>query len=438
MRRGLFVAMSMLTSAVLAENKPKIAPVSVPIQRSISSSKQFVVYYSDGKVRSQLARKAEDVKAEWLGLFKLKDTWRAPIIIQVVSTRLPDSPRLVTNVYESDGGEIKVQIDVYDPSVLKGAEFDLEVYRALCLEYTYRKSPPKTGKAVSQPPAWLLEGLYADAVAREEGTPAGLFEMLVKSGPPPKLEAFLKLRPESLDATSRAVYRAQAMALLRAFLGMPNGAANLQHYLSSLHEIRSTDAGKLLDKFPELAAQPANLSKMWTLCLAHASASDRNKPFGMAETQNQLTLLLGISAPKDSKKPEAGIVTGPEALPLIARGQAGRFILQQKSEELLRLELRAHPIMRPIVEEYRLIATQLAAKPGRNVDKRLRKNMELQKAVVTRTDAIADYMNWFEASQLNTPSREFEAPISREGDGGIFKRNDAISRQLDDLESRGW
>jgi len=438
MRSGLFVAVSLLTTAVLAENTPKIAPMAGPIPRSISSSKQFIIYYPDGRVRSRLARKAEDLKGEWLRQFQLEDDWKAPIIIQVVSTRLPDSPRWATNVYESDGGELKVQIDIYDPSLVKGAEFDIEVYRALALEYACRKAPPKAGKVVSQPPAWLLEGLYANALAREEGIPAGLFEMLVKSGPPPKLEVFLKLRPESLDPTSRAVYRAQAMALLRAFLGLPDGAAHLEQYLSSLPAIRSTDAGKLLEKFPELAAQPTNLSKMWTLSLANAAASDRNKPFSMVETQNQLALLLGISAPKDIKKPEAGIVTGPEALPLIARGQAGRFILQQKSEDLLRLELRAHPILRPIVEEYRLIASQLAEKPGKNSDKRIRKNQELQKAVVTRAEAITDFMNWFETSQLNTPSLQFEATTGRDGTAEVFQRTDAISRQLDDLESRGW
>lgn len=438
MRPGLVLAGVFLATAAFAQNKPKIAPTPAPLQRSTSVSKQFVIYYNDGIVRSRLAGKTEDLKQEWLRRLRLKDEWKAPIIVQIVSTRLPDAPRLRTSVHESDGGEMKVQIDVFDPSSLKGPEFDLEVYRALALEYAYRKTPPKAGKPVTQPPAWLLEGLYEDNATRDEGIPSGLFEMLVRSGPPPKLEAFLKIRPESLDATSRAVYRAQAMALLRALLGLPGGPGHLAEYLSGLPGVNPADAGKLLQKFPDLAAQPGNLSKMWTLSLADASAADRSKPFGMAETQRQLALLLDFSTPKDPKKPEAGNVTGPEALQALARSGPGRYILKQKTEDLLRLELRAHPIMRPIAGEYRIIATELTVKPGRNLEKRIRKNMELQQAVVQRAGAIEDYLNWFEASQLTTPSREFDVTLGAPGTFEPFKRNDAISRQLDDLESRGW
>ncbi|MFZ4681568.1 MAG: hypothetical protein ACOYMS_03615 [Terrimicrobiaceae bacterium] len=438
MRPGLLLVAGFLATTAFAQNKPKLAPTPAPLQRSTSVSKQFVIYYFDGSVRSRLARKTEDLKQEWLRRFRMKDEWKAPIIVQIASTRLPDAPRLRTSVHESDGGEMKVQIDVFDPTSLKGPEFDLEVYRALALEYAYRKTPPKAGKAITQPPAWLLEGLYEDTATRDEGIPAGLFEMLVKSGPPPKLEAFLKIRPESLDATSRAVYRAQAMALLRALLGLPGGPGQLAEYLASLPGTNPADAGKLLQKFPELAGEPGNLSKLWTLSLANASASDRNKPFSMAETQRQLALLLDFSTPKDPKKPEAGNVTGPEALQALTRSGPGRYILKQKTEDLLRLELRAHPIMRPIAGEYRIIAAELSAKPGRNLEKRIRKNMELQQAVVQRAGSIEDYLNWFEASQLTTPSREFDATLNQASSFEPFKRNDAISRQLDDLESRGW
>lgn len=437
MRPGLAVAAWLsLTAAVFAQAKP--APVSGPVQRSISASKQFVIYFSDGAVRGRLARMAEDCKEEWLRSLAIsKDEWKAPIIIQVVSTRPPNAPAIATNLYLSDGGEMKVQIDIYDLTVMKGPELPLEIYRALCLEYMHRESPPKAGKAFSQPPAWLVEGMYENVVSREEGIPAGLFEMLVKSGPPPKIEIFLKMRPERMDATSRAVYRAQAMGLLRAFLSVQGGSKGLADYLASLGGRNPHDPDPLLEKFPLFGSQPGELSKVWTLSLANASAADRMKPLGMAETRRQLGLLFEISAPKDPKKPAGEIVKGPEAMQAIARGDSGRYTLQQKAEDLLRLEMRAHPIMRPIVGEYRLIASELAARPGKNLEKRIRKNMELQVSIADRTKEIEDYMNWFEATQLNTPSREFEGVTS--GSKSMeFKRTDPVSRLLDDYEARGW
>lgn len=433
MRPGLILAgIFLAASPVWSQVTP------VPLQRSISSSKQFVIYFSDGAVRARLARRAEDLKREWLQSLQLKDEWKAPVVIQVVPTRPPKAPRLTTNVYESDGGAMKVQIDVYDPTVLKGAELDLEIYRALSLEFMHRGEPPKAGKAITQPPAWLMEGLSEDALTRDDGLPAGLFEMLVKSGPPPKLEAFLKARPDRMDATSRAVYRAQAMGLLRALLSAPGGGEGLARYLQELPGNNPADARVLLEKFPQFAADPAALSKVWTLTLANASASDRVKPLSMAETRNQIATLLEIAAPKNPKKPEEGLIQGPEAMQAIARGSAGQYTLKRISEDLFRLEMRAHPIMRPVVEEYRTIATQLAEKPKKNLEKRIRKNMELQAAVAGRTGEIEDYLNWFEATQLTTPSREFEVLPTGLNTADLPERTDSISRLLNDYESRGW
>jgi hypothetical protein len=113
-------------------------------------------------------------------------------------------------------------------------------------------------------------------------------------------------------------------------------------------------------------------------------------------------------------------------------------VLRQKAEDLLRLEVRAHPLVRPIVEEYRTIASQLAAKPGKNLETRIRKNMQLQQAVVKRAGEMEDYLNWFEATRLDTPSREFDSHSDPWTSFLSFRRNDAVSRYLDDVEARGW
>ena len=143
-------------------------------------------------LRSRLARKAEDLKEQWLRSLRLADEWKSPIIIQVLPLRRPDSPRIRTGLYESDGGALKVQIDVCDAASLRSADFHMEVYRALFLEYAYRNLPPKAGKSFHQPPAWLIEGLYEDAVARNEGIATGVYEQLIKEESPPKLDSILE------------------------------------------------------------------------------------------------------------------------------------------------------------------------------------------------------------------------------------------------------
>ena len=431
MRRMLLLAAFVWPFAAIGQTK--VDPPA-PLPRSVSSSQQFIIYHSDRALRSRLARRVEDLKEQWLRSLRLADEWKSPIIVQVIPLRRPDSPRIRTGLYEGDGGALKVQIDVCDAASLRSADFQMEVYRALFLEYAYRNVPPKAGKSFHQPPAWLIEGLYEDAVARDEGIATGVYEQLIKEESPPKLDAFLKERPEMLDATSRAIYRARALGLFRALLRTPDGAKYLAEYCSSLASVNPADGTKLLERFPTLSEQPATLSKMWTLSLADASASNRVMPLSASETQKRLSLILEITAPMDPRKPGMNVVTGPEGLQAVARASAGRYILRQKAEDLLRLEVRAHPLIRPIVEEYRTIASQLSAKPRKNLATRIRKNMQLHQAVVKRADEMEDYLNWFEATRLDTPSREFEPPAGSPS----FRRNDAVSSYLDDVEARGW
>jgi len=438
--RGLLLLLLLLAGSLgtlAAFGQTKVEPPA-PLQRSVSSSQQFVIYHSDGTLRSRLAQRAEDLKGKWLRRLQLADEWKSPIIIQILALHRPNSPRIRTGLYESDGGQLKVQIDVYDTASLKNTDFDMEVYRALFLEYGYRDVPAKAGKSFHQPPAWLIDGLFEDVMARDEGIATGLYERLINEEPSPKLDAFLKERPEMLDATSRAIYRARALGLFRALLRTPDGAKHLAEYCSSLPSANPTDSARLLEKFPTLSEQTVTLSKLWTLSLAEASASNRVMPLSVKETQRRLSLILEITAPKDPKKPRAGAVSGPEGLLAVARTNTGRYVVRQKAEDLLRLEARAHPLIRPIVEEYRMIASQLAAKPKKNLETRIRKNMQLQEAVVKRADEMEDYLNWFEAAQLNTPSKEFDSAVDLQTSSQSFRRNDAVSRHLDDIEARGW
>ena len=84
------------------------------------------------------------------------------------------------------------------------------------------------------------------------------------------------------------------------------------------------------------------------------------------------------------------------------------------------------------------IASQLAAKPGKNLETRIRKNIQLQQAVVKRAGEMEDYLNWFEATRLDTPSREFDSHSDPRTSFLSFRRNDAVSRYLDYFEARGW
>ena len=82
--------------------------------------------------------------------------------------------------------------------------------------------------------------------------------------------------PRCLDATSRAIPSRPLPGVSSArFFASPDGAKHLAEYCSSLSSINPADDSRLLEAFPMLSGRPAVLSKLWTLSLAEASASNR-------------------------------------------------------------------------------------------------------------------------------------------------------------------
>ncbi len=404
--------------------------------RAMSTSGQFVVYSKDAAWRTAASRRAEAVRTAWNRW--LDDPGRPvnAIIIQDLRTsaRPKGNPRAVTAIYEGDGGALKVQTDIYDASLMAAEGFEAEIFRALALELIYRNQPMRAGKAFRGAPDWVIEGLTEDQRVARVGSPDGVYAILLRSDRPPKLEDFLKSRPETMDATTLAIYRTQALALLRSLVQLPERGAGLVAFLVSVHE---TDPSlkSLLAAFPSLNNDPAQLGKIWTLTIARGSTGKRLEPLSVAQTESALVEILDFTAPKDPRKADGEIVTGPMAMSLVARGEGGPFIMRQKAAELLALEMRAHPVMKPVITEYREMADELADRPRRNVEKRLEEAGKIRELLAQRSGGVGDYLNWFEATQLDTLSGAFlqvtEAPKAP-------PRTDPITRHLDAIDRRGW
>ena len=88
-----------------------------------------------------------------------------------------------------------------------------------------------------------------------------------------------------------------------------------------------------------------------------------------------------------------------------------------------------------MIAEYRKITAGLASKPKKIVDKQIVETGKILDLLLQRTGKVDDYLNWFEATQLDTLSENFlevtnlpEAP----------RRTDPITAHLDAIENRGW
>jgi hypothetical protein len=420
-------------------------------KKSVSSSKQFIVYATNPNVRSAVAMKAEDLKKEFLDTLRLKDEWKMPIVLNVGGTppTMKRPPRYQLGIYEGDDGQNKVQLDVFDfdslknpereiERLLRDPEFQSQLLGAIVLENSYRHSAVKAGRAYERPPAWFVDGLTERIRSRDSDASAGLYSRLLSGAEPPQLGEFLATRTDRLDATSRAIFRAQAAAFLDALLSLPDGRTGLRGYLS-VPRRSPTPVAEIVAVFPSLGKDARPLSRKWVLAMARASATDRVDLLSQRETAKQLDNLLAVKPLPDPKHPEVAAMSGPYAFPAIARSQNGAFILSQTENSLLQLSVRAHPLYKPLVDEYLGIIRQLSGKPKSRVDKRLAAAEEMRAGLTRETSEARDYLDWVEATKLKTENTELSSALDEVDDlQAAPPRGDAISRYLDAASDRGW
>lgn len=426
LRALTFILLVLVAPGLLAQ-----LPLGRPLE-----SKGFVIYSPDRTTRSQLARLAQGAAEEWEKITGEKITTAAPII--VVDKTRSAKPAGVNgaqcSLFEIEEGGLKVQIDLLERWAMRPGQFETEILRALALRAMHRKNPPESGKSYALPPSWLVEGI-GEQIRRAGGTvPDGVHAALIQSDRPPALGDFLKQKTERLDATSLLLFRAQALALVKVFANSKNSKSRFREFLESPASADS-DPAKLLAAFPDAAPDLPALTKVWTLSLAKSSMPPQLASLTVQQTDEELAGILSLEVPADPKKKNSQPASGPMALSLAARSRGGEFLMRQRSGELLNLEFRAHPLLRPVVEEYRNITMLLAAKPKSQVDHRVEEMEKIRTLLVERHKAISDYLNWFEATQVDE-SRESFAEETRPAP--VPPRRDPITLHMDAIERRGW
>lgn len=428
-----------LDHATAAEPETPAAPS--PPGRTTSDSRQFLIFGDDVALRSRTARQVEEIKRAMNNTLRIRDTWQLPILVNLDAEPPPRQRRqqpFNITFLSGEGENLRIQIDVFNRDLRDSPELHVEVVRAMLLELSYRGAPPQAGRNFQFPPDWLVEAVYEKFRTRTTGPNAQAFSTLLAAQTPPELRDFLRLRPESLDTTSRTLYRAQAAALLDTILELPDGRPGLHQYISAPRRNPAT-IEEIASMIPSLEEDRSSLGRRWLLAIARASAANRADLLGSRETGRELDQILEIKALPDPRNPEVAAMSGPYALEPIARSRNGRFILTQLGDDLMRLSIRAHPMYSSLVREYLQIVRELASNPRRRVDRRIAAAEEIRAGLRRQHSEVESFLDWVEATQLQekdetlviaiTEAEEMEAPPPRA---------DAISRHIDAIAERGW
>jgi hypothetical protein len=403
-------------------------------QRSVSQSKQFIVFSSDLRLRQRVASYADALTGDVDQLLGGLGVWRTPIVITLdPASALERDPPAVLRLVDTPAGQ-KIEINVKignDPSAVNMQKL---ILRALLLEYSYRGVRIAGGAEYVEAPWWVVEGLLEMERRHAQGIDTDLFRRLVETNHLPSIENFLQEKPEAIGPTALAVDGALAMGLLQMFIEQPDGHANLARLVRHWPQCDGDAMGLLAKEFPALARNPQTLQKWWTVNLARFAAVDRYRGLTVEETDKALAPLLQIEllVNKDGDKKTFAVSEYAH----FPKSAANRGALSSRHAQILELSTRANALMSSVVADYEQIFALLARGKIHGLGERLKKVEEYRAFVLHRTSEIADYLNWFEATQMKSRSGEFDAYLKTADEVSEQDRRqkNAISRYLDEIE----
>jgi hypothetical protein len=412
------------------------AIVPAPAERSVSTSRQFLVYGADVRLRGAICDLAEGTKREVLQLIDRRDEWATPIVVnaQYPRANLPETPPAALSFAQTGFG-LKLQLDLTIPSNVSQPDVRRELLRAIVLEMMYRREPNLPAGAIYVPPPdWLLDGIPPSQSAFDRGSWVGVLRAPVTARRISSLEEFLRPRKLSgLDGPSRSLYRAYSLALVELLTKTPDGRARLAHFIADLPSASNDPMADLAAHFPKLS-NASSAEKAWRLCIEQLATSQPFQLLSAEETEQKLDKLLAVKVFSAGRERNYRL----EEFPQFVRDASSRLTLAGFSRDLSVLAARANPMYRPVIYQYEKITTLLARGKTSGIAEQLARLRALRKAVAARVRKIDDYMNWFEATKSQEPSGAFTDYLkaAEQASRPEPRRRDPISVYLDVLETQ--
>ncbi len=409
---------------------------AAPLPRSVSPSRQFIIYGGDVELRGAVSDLAERTKSELLTALHRSDKWSVPILLnlQFPQANVPETP-ISQLRFSQTGVGLKIQLDLIVTNPVDVPDMQRELLRALLVEMIYRNRPQTpAGTEYTQAPPWLMEGVLARSGMVRDQAANDLLRDALATGNVMGLTTVLEQRPQLLDAPMRVIYRAYASALLQLLLDQPEGAAGLNSYIDSLPDAATDSLTELQRRFPALA-DDAKAKILWRAAVARAaSRTNQDLVLGFDETERRLTELLSTSIPGSTKKSK------PVKLEEFGREKPTRLqvpALRIMGENLALLAANAHPLLHSLVGEYQEIVQRLAARKTGKASQRFAALKKMREQLDQRVSDMTDYLNWYEGTQIGQKSNAFGGYIKAASESENARhRRDPLSVYLDAIEAQ--
>lgn len=440
---------------------------------SRSRSKQFIVHGKDGQTRGAFCVFCEEVKTDFLKLLGQPDRWRLPIVLQLRGhmSDIAQKTQIYPKVFSLAGGGFRLQADVELSTGFSSDPLREEVIRLLLAELVLRPHP-RVDLQHSQPilPEWLRVGLIEAVKYRRIGRPSRLFASIVKSENMVSIADVLFPEANRKTSISTEMYRAACCSLVMALLAQDNGSIKMARLISELAVYKGTSREMIARHFPETGKSADSLERWWIselVVMAKPTVKDVLNPL---ETEQALAASLKVryvpetkeyDTAQDKKPRKRGLLgflqqgkkTGRKKVRSATEGASPVFVdisdyrsfinlsdcadlLDDVELKLLHLSYRAFPLHRPIIRDYQVVLQLLAKGKTSGLDEKLAALSAARSHLAGIAREAVDYMNWYEATQVDRRSGAFTQydSVFKDLQRPLPPRRDKLSRYLDQLD----
>lgn len=466
---------------------PVIGPkVRVTPRQDIGESSihggQFRIFGGAKGQRDMLLRDAEATRRLVMSALKMEAPVKWPILVHIRTSGAlrPGYPQVISSITQvpvENAFRFEINLLPLEGRV-PGPLLQQELVRCILAETILREHGETDLSGVDQPPPdWLLHGLLELLEYQVLGRPSESFSAVFRLGRILTVEDIFAADPRHMDSVSLMVYRASCCGLMLMMLDQRGGDRSLQELLNLLPTMQNDPAEAIARVFPGLNTSGNSLGKWWSLQLAAASEPGSDEVMSPRDTENRLALALTLTIPAEAKtsdkKPATATASAKEPRGLKklfaktkpakpAKEEAkpdpkpaapaevpiGQFthafshpkrsdIFNRTNLALTQLALRAHPLYRPVIEDYRkLIAGLAEGKGSKEAAAKLETLAGLRNRVKGDLQQVEDQLDLFEATQLEGSSGEFEGYIRAADSAELAptRRRDPLSRYMDSIE----
>jgi hypothetical protein len=196
------------------------------------------------------------------------------------------------------------------------------------------------------------------------------------------------------------------MALIQLLIEQPDGRTRLAGLVRTWPDHYDNPVSTLNRAFPNLGQGAVSLQKWWTVNLAGFAALQRYRGLSPGQTEQHLNGLLefDVTTDKAGSREHFSLRQFRDFIKM----PGARETMKQQHLEAVKLGAQANALLAPIVQGYEQIFFLLARGKTQGIATKINQVETYRTTVLNRRGEIADFLNWFEATQLGTRSDVFD------------------------------